>query len=88
MTGTGTEERDGDLSKLAFDAAVKVSKQPVPIQKQRYYSNTKPDQYESQYRIQNQYDARAAQSAARFPDIQNYEAMKKWAVDLCYRGAK
>lgn len=77
-----------EFSKLAFATAAEVSKQPMPIQKQRYYSNTQPAQYESQYRIQNQYDAQAAQSSARFPSIRNYEAMKKWAVDLCYRGAK
>ncbi len=70
-----------EFSKLAFATAAAVQaqtqiKQPVPVQKSRYYNNTQPQFSEQPFQ------------APRFPNIRNYESMKKWAVDLCYRGAK
>lgn len=89
-------ENRNEFSKLAFATAAQVhaqapSKQPVPIQKTRYYSNTQPqfeEQQRGQYgRAQNQYDM-SGQYSAKLPNIRNYESMKKWAVDLSYRGSK
>ena len=84
-----------EFSKLAFATAAQVQaqtsgRQPVPIQKQRLiYSNTQPHSDEQQkFSNQNFYEPSSGPSSARNPNIRNYEAMKKWAVDLCYRGAK
>lgn len=88
---TDTRENRNELSKIAFATAAQVQaqsrgKQSVPLQKQRNYSNTQPIDDQSS-NTKYQYDS-SAQSSARPSNIRNYDVMKKWAVDLCYRGAK
>lgn len=88
------DNNNNEFSKLAFATAAQVqaqsSRQQVPIQKQRFYSNTQPhsDDQQQKFSNQNMYEPSSGHSSARNPNIRNYEAMKKWAVDLCYRGAK
>ena len=104
------EEEHNELSKLAFATAAQVQAQSLynrnqlPIQKQRYYSNTQPQYEEPTHQANRTSNHSAIQSAqagnkselfnssahalTKANSIRNNEEMKKWAIDLCYRGAK
>jgi len=97
-----------ELTKLAFATAAQVQaqsahRQPLPLQKQRYYSNTQPqnDPHENSTHnaaVNQHYKYMQANTNLNSEisnansltknSIRNYEEMKAWAIDLCYRGAK
>lgn len=112
---------NNEMSRLAFATAAQVQAQSshlnnqpqLPLQKQRYYSNTQPQfeepssskatssqaqqtlfKYNQQYNDQRQVMQGLVNgqlgdlyNQAR-QTIPNYEKMRKWAIDLCYRGVK
>jgi len=112
---------NNEMSRLAFATAAQVqaqshliSNQPqLPIQKQRFYSNTQPQfdepplsgkqtqqQQQAPFKFHHNDQRQVMQGLingqlssdstlqSKQINIPNYDKMKKWAIDLCYRGVK